>query len=258
MDHHDGDEALSEEMKVGELAERTGVSVRTLHFYEKVGLLEPARRTDAGHRIYGLAETERLQQIRSLVQLGFSLEEVRDCLQNQHFSPAKILQLHLAALDEAMERQRRLRLRLGFLAQRLESVEGASAEDFINTIEEITMLEKHYTPEQLEQLHQRAEQVGAERIIQVQEEWRRLIAEVKAEMDGGIDLLAPSVRVLAGRWQSLVDEFTGGDPGIQRSLGNLYREDQAMITERHGDAVPKPEIFAYIQPALADLAAKKS
>jgi DNA-binding transcriptional MerR regulator len=59
--------------KVGELAERTGVSVRTLHHYDEIGLLSPPWRTEVGHRLYSVRDILRLQQIRSLRALGFGL-----------------------------------------------------------------------------------------------------------------------------------------------------------------------------------------
>ena len=59
-------------MKVGQLAKRTGVSVRALHYYDEIGLLQPSTLTKSGHRLYGPAELVRLQQIKSLRQLGFS------------------------------------------------------------------------------------------------------------------------------------------------------------------------------------------
>ena len=57
-------------IKVGEVAKRTGLSVRTLHHYDEIGLLSPSRRTASGHRLYGAGELARLQQIKSLRQLG--------------------------------------------------------------------------------------------------------------------------------------------------------------------------------------------
>lgn len=67
-------------MRVGELAERTGLSVRTLHYYEEIGLLEPPERTDAGHRRYGDAQLGRLLRVKVMQQLGFSLEAIRQAL----------------------------------------------------------------------------------------------------------------------------------------------------------------------------------
>ncbi|MBW2462616.1 MAG: MerR family transcriptional regulator, partial [Deltaproteobacteria bacterium] len=60
-------------MKVAAAARRTGVSVRTLHYYVQIGLLSPSGRTASGHRLYTRLEIQRLQQIRSLQQLGMGL-----------------------------------------------------------------------------------------------------------------------------------------------------------------------------------------
>ena len=72
-------------MKVGELARKTGVSVRTLHYYNEIGLLSPSLRTEAGHRLYAAGDIVRLQQVRSLRQPGFSLEEIRGRLEHPDF-----------------------------------------------------------------------------------------------------------------------------------------------------------------------------
>src|SRR5689334_2659968 len=102
--------------KVGELAQRTGLSVRTLHWYDEIGLLTPSCHTETGHRLYTAADVARLQQIKSLRQLGLSLEEVRDCLERGDFSPLDLIERHLARLREQMELQRRLCERLEAIA----------------------------------------------------------------------------------------------------------------------------------------------
>ena len=63
--------------RVGELAGQTGLTVRTLHYYDEIGLLSPSHRSDAGYRLYTAGDVVRLQQIRSLRHLGFALEEIR-------------------------------------------------------------------------------------------------------------------------------------------------------------------------------------
>ncbi|HBN07405.1 MAG TPA: MerR family DNA-binding transcriptional regulator [Cyanobacteria bacterium UBA8530] len=84
--------------KVGEIAKRTQLSVRTLHYYEEVGLLRPSARTEAGHRLYTEADVVRLQRILSLRQLGFSLDDIRNSLDSPDYSLAPVLDLHLARL----------------------------------------------------------------------------------------------------------------------------------------------------------------
>ncbi|HTN87073.1 MAG TPA: MerR family transcriptional regulator, partial [Sorangium sp.] len=87
-------------LKVGELASQTGLSVRTLHYYEEVGLLSPSHRTASGHRLYSAGDVARLQQIKSLRELGFSLEQIAGCLDRQRFSPLQTIELHLSRLRE--------------------------------------------------------------------------------------------------------------------------------------------------------------
>src|SRR6516165_7425563 len=74
-------------LKIGELARRTGLTVRTLHHYDAIGLLHPSLHTEAGHRLYTADDIARLQQVLSLRQLGFSLDQVRECLDQPDFLP---------------------------------------------------------------------------------------------------------------------------------------------------------------------------
>src|SRR5437660_4968445 len=125
-----------EALKVGELARRTGLTVRALHHYDEIGLLKPSLHTDSGHRLYTAGDVARLQQVLSLRQLGFSLEEVRDCLDRPGFSPLEVIGLHVARLREQMERQRKLCERLEALAVHLRAAGEVSADEFLRTIEE--------------------------------------------------------------------------------------------------------------------------
>src|SRR6516164_39886 len=98
----------SEALKVGELARRTGLTIRTLHYYDEIGLLKPSLHTEAGHRLYAAEDIARLQQVISLRQLGFSLEEVRNCLDRPGFSPLEVIDLHVARLREQIQLHKEL------------------------------------------------------------------------------------------------------------------------------------------------------
>src|SRR5438270_8837089 len=97
-----------EALKVGELARRTGLTVRTLHHYDEIGLLKPSRHTGSGHRLYTAGDVARLQQVVSLRQLGLSLEQVRDCLDRQGLSPLEVIRRHVARLREQIGLQEEL------------------------------------------------------------------------------------------------------------------------------------------------------
>jgi MerR family transcriptional regulator, thiopeptide resistance regulator len=215
------------EMTVGDLAKQTGVSVRTLHYYDEIGLLSPSHRTAAGYRLYGEDDIIRLQQIVSLRQIGFSLEQVRECLGQCDFSFDRILALHTNRLREQIEQSQKLLNRLETIAETVNSAEVVSVETLIQTIEAICMLERYYTPEQLETLKQRRELLGEERIHQGQADWQDLIGQVRTEMTNGTDPASESVKALARRWLELIEEMTGGDEGIRRSLNNMYQQEGA-------------------------------
>ena len=82
--------------KIGELAQRTGLTVRTLHHYDEIGLLSPAERSDGGHRVYDEAGVQRLYRIVSLRSLGFPLDAIAQALDSERFDPRAAVDDHLA------------------------------------------------------------------------------------------------------------------------------------------------------------------
>jgi DNA-binding transcriptional MerR regulator len=241
----------TESLKVGELAKRTGLTVRALHHYDEIGLVKPSGHTDSGHRLYTGRDVGRLQQVLSLRQLGFSLEEIRDCLDRSRFAPIEVIRLQIARLRLQIERQQALCTRLESIAARLERAGDVSTDDFLQTIEEMTMIENDYTPEQLGYLKNRAQLVGEERIQQVQQEWPVLIAQVRAEMEKGTDPTAREVLELARRWVGLINEFTGGNPGIERSVGRLWNEQGDSLVAQYGTQYESRDLYEYLGPGLA-------
>jgi DNA-binding transcriptional MerR regulator len=233
---------------VGELARLAGVSVRTLHHYEAIGLLVPSGRTFAGHRRYAPSDVVRLARIRGLTALGFSLDQARTCLDDEAWSPLRLVEDHLALAREALEEQRALCERLERLRDDLRRG-GDDVEHFIETLEVMNMIERYYTQEQLDALARRREELGEEAVQSVEAEWQALFAEVKAELDRGTPPGAPAAQALARRWRDLtgrtVAGFTGGDPGIRSSLDRLYTEQPVHRIHPSFD----PAVFAYMKQA---------
>lgn len=92
------------EYTVNELARIAGITSRTLRWYDRVGLLSPERLTEAGYRVYGPEQIDRLQQILFYRELGFPLSEIKAILDDPDFRPETALQSHLRALKERQER----------------------------------------------------------------------------------------------------------------------------------------------------------
>src|SRR5262245_4112066 len=244
-----------EALKVGELARRTGLTVRTLHHYDEIGLLKPSLHTEAGYRLYTRGDVARLQQVLSLRQLGFALEEVRACLDRPDFSPLEVIRLHVARLREQIEIQRKLCERLETLAEHFRAAEEVSADEFLYTIEVMTMFEKYYTPEQMAHFEARAKEVPQEVIDQGPQMWSDLFADVDDAMEAGTDPADPKAQELAKRWLALVTMVTGGDPAIYNSLRAMYEnEDNVMGTDTNA-LRPKME---YILKAAAAAGIKHS
>ncbi|MCG8273904.1 MerR family transcriptional regulator [Aquamicrobium sp. NLF2-7] len=77
-------------MQIGELAERTGVSHRTIHYYERIGLMKPAEREGAGYRYYDDESVKRLEKIAVLKQLGLSLDDIASVIDLYFSDPSGI------------------------------------------------------------------------------------------------------------------------------------------------------------------------
>jgi DNA-binding transcriptional MerR regulator len=236
-------------IKIGELAKRTGVSVRTLHYYDEIGLLRPKLVTASKHRVYGLAELVRLQQIKSLRRLGFSLDEVRACLDAPEFSPTRVIELHTKRLRDQIAQEQRLVSLLETLAAGYRTSTMKTADDFINIIEEITVIERSFSTEELAELKERAEKLGPEHIKAVEAEWPTLIGKVRREMLDGTDPTSDRMRALASRWRDLVREFTGGNPNIERKVRAMYVEEPKRAEQNGLD----PAMFEYVGKAIRSL-----
>ena len=224
-------------LKVGELARRTGLTVRTLHHYDEIGLLTPTRRTEAGYRLYDADDVERLARILALRGLGLSLDEVRSCLDDPELSLGRVIALRIGRLREEIEERTRLLRSLEALEPDAPDGPGAPTgtrdrvDRLIETVERMTMFEKYFTEDQLETLERRREMLGEERIREAEAEWPKLIAEVRSARERGVDPESEEARELARRWQALVDEFTGGDPEIAASVRRMYSGEPATREE---------------------------
>ncbi|MBK5187332.1 MAG: MerR family transcriptional regulator [Gemmatimonadaceae bacterium] len=238
--------------KVGELASRTGMSVRALHHYDEIGLLTPTLRTPSGHRRYQQADVERLQQIQSLRLMGIPLDEVRQLLDGARMSPREVIDLHLTRLHEHIARQNRLAERMQTLATHMDRVEAASIDDLCHIIQAMTTMEKYFTPEQLEVLRDRRTAITEEHMQEVRDSWNEIIPRVRNAMAANVDPASPEILAIAKRWKALAEEFTGGDPKIAQAVKTMYEHEGPTLQQQLGE-VPTPEMFAYMMKAFAAL-----
>jgi DNA-binding transcriptional MerR regulator len=224
-----------------------GLTVRALHHYDEIGLLVPSERSGAGYRLYSDGDVRRLYRILALRAMDFTLEEIRSVLVREGEDPRPAVRRHLARIDEQLRLAEQLRSRLTHILDVLDHSVDPSADLFIDAIEVMTRMERYYTPEQLEQLSERADAIGEEGMRRAQEDWAQLIAAVEAERQAGTDPADPRLTPLVERWNALIERFTGGDPGIRASLQNLYETEGP---ERASQGAVSAETMAYAKRAM--------
>lgn len=235
-------------LRIGEVAQAAGLTVRTLHHYDEIGLLVPSARSEAGYRLYSEADVRRLYRILALREMGFPLEEIAATLVREGEDPRPAVRRHLARIDQQLRLAGQLRARLARILDVLDRSDEPSGDQFIDAIEVMTSMERYYTPEQLEQLSARAEALGEDGMREAQDAWAALIAELEAERVAGTDPADPRLDPLVERWTELINQFTGGDPGLHASLNRRY---EAEGPERASRGAIGAETMAYAGEAIA-------
>ncbi|KGX55766.1 merR regulatory family protein [Burkholderia pseudomallei TSV5] len=209
-------------LKIGELAKRSGLTVRTLHHYDAIGLLKPSARADNGYRLYDRNDIARLHQIQALRRFGLTLADVGAYLAQPGTPLTSIVARQIAMLDRQIEQAARLRERLAQLHREL--VDGAQPElaDWLKTLELMTMYDKYFSEEELARLPMyRNSQVPAP-------EWAALVDEARALMDAGVAPEDERARALSVRWMTMLVRDTNGDPRFLAKLNLMHDREPSM------------------------------
>lgn len=125
--------------KVGDLAKMTGLTVRTLRFYDQIGLFSPSGQTESGHRLYNESDLSRLHQILSLKELGLSLEEIKSALNGGQISPLEIVELQIDQIKEQIKRQQKLLEQLRYVSKLMQGKAELTVEDFTSLLQAMKM-----------------------------------------------------------------------------------------------------------------------
>ncbi|HEV3141051.1 MAG TPA: MerR family transcriptional regulator [Vicinamibacterales bacterium] len=230
--------------RIQEFATLAGVTVRALHHYDRLGLLEPSGRSDAGYRLYRDCDFARLEQIVVLKFLGLPLKQI-----------GKLLNAELPLHETLRRQQRVLAEKRGQLDAAIDAIAQAErsmrtarpgvAPDwniFKRIVREIEMQnsiewsKKYYTPAAQAKLEERKKLWNPELQAQVTNDWNALLADVAAALDAQESPASARARELAARWRKMLDGFTGGDPEIQKGLNKMWGDRDrwpAAERERH-------------------------
>jgi MerR family transcriptional regulator, thiopeptide resistance regulator len=234
--------------RTGQFARMAAVSIRTLRFYDREGLLAPSEYSESGYRLYTDEDLVNLQQILALKFLGFSLDEIKALLSTGPRSLREML-----AQQKAMMRAKRSQLDGIITAiNEAESLLEAGQSDWnslVKVIQAIQMeqdkewVKKHFTPEQLEQMQKLSEKSyskeSRERMWSRGEwteadqerasaQWAEIGADVVRLSSANADPSGSEAQDLAKRYSGLIDGFTGGDPEIAGGLRNWWQNYDSL------------------------------
>ncbi|HEX8598827.1 MAG TPA: MerR family transcriptional regulator [Chloroflexia bacterium] len=242
--------------RTGQFARKASVSIRTLRYYDKEGLLSPTAYSEAGYRLYTDEDLVNLQQILALKFLGLSLDEIKALLRPDPRSLQDVL-----AQQKAMMHAKRAQL--DGIIQAIDETEKlletgeCDWESLIRVIQAIQMeqnkewVKKYFTPEQMAQMQnlsdqsysEEAKQRLAERQAAMGEwteadqerasaQWAAVSADVERLSAAGTDPASPEAQDLARRFNELIGGFTGGDPEISRGLNSWWKNYDALPSEQ--------------------------
>jgi len=242
--------------RIQEFAELAGVTVRTLHHYDRIGLLKP-RRNSAGYRLYAERDLERLEHIVALKFLGLPLKQIKTLLGKARFELSEALALQqrvlkqkrellnrtIAAVEEAEEALRQgQRPQAAILRKIIEVIEMQSSSNWT---------EKYYSPIAREKIEARKQQWSPELQERATKEWTDLFRDIEASLDE--DPAGEKAQRLADRWCNLVGQFTGGDAQISEGLNRLWADRENWPEEAKRQTAPyaNQRIWEFIGRAMA-------
>jgi len=218
---------VSSTYQAHEFAKRAGVTVRALHHYDRLGLLKPSGRTNAGYRLYTDRDLIRLEQIVALKFIGFPLSKIRDLLNRRDLNLSETLRQQRQIIAERRDHLDRAVRAVERAEQAVASGQESDWEPFRKIIEVIQMqtrkdwMKKYYTEEQLADLRKRwSPEVQAES----EQGWAALARDTEAAIARGEDPCGEAGQELAVRRRGLLRQFTGGDPEMENNLKKLYAD----------------------------------
>jgi len=220
-------------LTVSQVARLAGVSVRTLHHYDEIGLLVPSGRSEAGYRLYEQPDLQRLQQVLFFKELGFPLEEITRIVRDPAFDLQAALLMQRQLLTE---RASRIQALIRAVDAALDSLEKGTAMtkeemfevfgDFDPAKYEDEVRERWGNTEAYKESARRTKRYTKKDWEQIKAEGGELMREMAAQLEAGRAPTDPAVMALAERHRAHIDRwFYPCSPEMHRGLGELYVND---------------------------------
>ncbi len=236
--------------QIKEFANISGVTVRTLHYYDKIGLLKPQYYNRKGFRTYGESEFTRLQQISTLKFVGFSLKQIKEILDKNELDLAATLRFQ----RKLVEKQRdKLNLSLEAMISLAEkNVKDGGENDWesfnkiievINMKQNMDWTKKYYSETAPGKIEELKKIWSPELQDRVSNDWRQLYSEIKTAIAESVKPSDEKAQNFVRRWNALINEFTNGDAEIRDGLNKMYSDEKNWQTNWNEDFDDKVRTF---------------
>jgi DNA-binding transcriptional MerR regulator len=233
-------------LKVGELARRTGLTVRTLHHYDSIGLLHPSGRTDSGYRLYSRDDVARLHGIQTLRRMGLSLADVAQWLDGGAISLPALLARQIGVLDQEIAQTQALRERLAAMQSILAGGGQPELDDWLSSLSMMSTFEQYFSAGELKLVFERWKRCKSD--------WPPLVQAVRAAMERGVLPDAIELQPLARRWMDVSARWMDGDMALLKRWGSMLREQPGLPLPSGMDRTLLEYINQAVQLRLAALA----
>ncbi|MGW2399287.1 MerR family transcriptional regulator [Kitasatospora sp. NPDC001664] len=228
---------IDQTWKVGALAEASGLTVRTLHHWDRLGLLSPSRRTSSGHREYTEQDVARLYQVLALRRLGLGLETIATCL-DAGVDPVRLVGEHLAGVTAALASLELLQRQLTYIHAELSAERAPDTAALIEVLRGMggagpeggAALRRHLDEDQVATLRDRASALGPAAHYLLGVEWPELYRRAEALRAAGVEPADPRVRKLVTRMDELGALFTGGDGALSGAVKSAWQAEPAALS----------------------------
>ncbi len=216
-------------MKISEVAKLTGVTVRTLHYYDEIGLLKPGEVTETGYRVYSSTDLETLQQILFFRELDFPLNDIREIMGNPTYDREHTLQKHKELL---MQKRNRIDGLIALVEKTLKGENDMSFQQFDTT--EIEKIREKYATEAKQRWGDNSAYAEYEKKASGYDDaqWRMLDGEGAAILsefghNRHLDPTSRKAQALVKKWQAYITtNYYNCTTPILSCLGQMYVGDE--------------------------------
>jgi DNA-binding transcriptional MerR regulator len=229
--------------KVGELAEATGLTIRTLHHYHQKEILIPSGTSEAGYRLYSKNDIIRLQQIVALKQFGFSLDRIKSILGGKDSNPIETIRTQLTVVEEQIKLQNKIKFQLETILTVLLN-KKATAEDFIKLIGVFTMTTSDlFSKDQIEEMLSKAQSILLTDKLAMIQEFKEFMANLQYCYDNKLPPEDEKVQEAVLYWKKMSNSL--GDISKYEKI----RKENASLLKNFDMGVDnqKVKLFDYLQ-----------